>query len=215
MVPYLEWAITSAAIEHLRKYYLLHAGAVAFEGRGVILPGAPESGKTTLVAGLVLAAGFRFLSDEVATLDPTTGCLLPFARSLFIREGSREVLTSIYPMIGTAPHYRQADGETSWYVSPRTEWLPEVPAVVRAVILPRYVPGAPAQLSPAPRSLALQHLLEQSFNLRDHQASGIGNLVKILQTAECYELTFGDVREAAAVVRRVVAREPARELMPI
>ena len=41
------------------------AGSVACRGRGLILPAPSGGGKTTLVAGLV-AAGFDYLSDEVA-----------------------------------------------------------------------------------------------------------------------------------------------------
>lgn len=57
----------------------VHAGAVAWKGRGILVPGASGAGKTTLVAALV-AAGAEYYSDEFAVLDEA-GRLLPYARA--------------------------------------------------------------------------------------------------------------------------------------
>jgi len=50
-----------------RRGVFLHAGAVAWRGRAIVLPGASGSGKTTLVAELV-RAGAASLSDEFAVI---------------------------------------------------------------------------------------------------------------------------------------------------
>ena len=57
----------------------VHAGAVSWRGRGILLPGESGAGKTTLVAALV-AAGAHYYSDEFAVLD-RQGRLLPYARA--------------------------------------------------------------------------------------------------------------------------------------
>jgi hypothetical protein len=61
----------------------VHAGAVAYEGRGIVLPGRSFSGKTTLVAALV-RAGATYYSDEFAVLDED-GLLHPYAKPLSMR----------------------------------------------------------------------------------------------------------------------------------
>ncbi len=68
----------------------VHAGAVAYRGRGIVIPGRSFSGKTTLVAQL-LAAGATYYSDEYAVLDEQ-GLLHPFPKplSLRLRAGKRE-----------------------------------------------------------------------------------------------------------------------------
>ena len=53
----------------------MHAGAVAWRDRGIVIPGRSHSGKTTLVRALVEAA--RYYSDEFAVLDPQ-GRLHPY-----------------------------------------------------------------------------------------------------------------------------------------
>ena len=61
----------------------VHAGAVAWRGRGIVIPGRSHSGKTTLVRSLV-DAGAEYYSDEFAVLDPH-GWLHPYALPLSIR----------------------------------------------------------------------------------------------------------------------------------
>lgn len=51
-----------------RTRIFLHAGAVALDGRALLLPGRSGAGKSSLVAAL-LEAGASYLSDEYAPLD--------------------------------------------------------------------------------------------------------------------------------------------------
>lgn len=51
-----------------RDHLLVHAGAVGWRGRGIVLPGRSGTGKTTLVRAL-LRAGAEYYSDEFAVLD--------------------------------------------------------------------------------------------------------------------------------------------------
>jgi len=61
----------------------VHAGAVSWEGRGIVLPGRSHAGKTTLVRALV-KAGADYYSDEFAVLD-RKGRIHPYALPLSIR----------------------------------------------------------------------------------------------------------------------------------
>jgi hypothetical protein len=56
-----------AILARVRSHFLAHAGAVARDGRGVVLAGDSGHGKTTLVLELA-RRGWDFLSDEVAAL---------------------------------------------------------------------------------------------------------------------------------------------------
>lgn len=69
--------------EYAPEYVFIHAGAVAFRGRMLLLPGASHAGKSTLVAELV-RAGATYYSDEFALID-SGGRVHPFARDLRMR----------------------------------------------------------------------------------------------------------------------------------
>ncbi len=51
---------------------VVHAGAVGIDGRGVLVAGAGNAGKSTLVR-LCLVAGFDFLGDNVVEVEPRDG----------------------------------------------------------------------------------------------------------------------------------------------
>lgn len=202
VVGYLLWAVYDAALQYLKgRYLLFHAGAVAAGARGVLLPAASQSGKTTLVAGL-LAAGFDYLSDDVAVLDPMTLRLLPFARDLRVRRDSFGALAAGYPELaaGSVPCV-ELDGEATWYLSPASGAWPTAPVPVQRVVLPRYVPGERTCLTPIARSVALQRLLEQSFNARSRGKSAVERLVELLRGVECFALTVGDLGSAVRLLR--------------
>lgn len=66
-----------------RGFVFVHAGAVVWKGRAILLPGRSLCGKSSLVASL-LAAGAGYLSDEFAVID-AEGTVHPYARPLSLR----------------------------------------------------------------------------------------------------------------------------------
>ncbi len=67
-----------------KQRIFIHAGAVAWRGRMIILPGRSFAGKSKLVEAL-LKAGADYYSDEYAVLD-AQGLVHPYPRRLSIRE---------------------------------------------------------------------------------------------------------------------------------
>lgn len=210
LVPLLEWALTTAAVERLGETHLLfHAGAVACRERGLLLPAISGSGKTTLTAALV-AEGFRLCSDEIGVIDRATGHLLPFPKRLCVKEGGRAALAARYPQVlaGAACHRRGS--ELAWYVEPPGEIWATAPVPVRHVVFPRYVAGSRTTIEPIARSAALPLLLAQSFSARRLGSTGVERAVALLRDAECYALTVGDLAAAIAHLRGLYDRPSSR-----
>jgi hypothetical protein len=74
--------------ESAPKHIFVHAGAVAWKGKGILMPADSFKGKSTLISELV-NAGADYYSDDFAILDEN-GLLHPFARpiSMRTRDGS-------------------------------------------------------------------------------------------------------------------------------
>jgi hypothetical protein len=83
-------SILNAILARVRSHFLIHAGVVALDGRGILLVADSRHGKTTLVLALV-RRGFRFLSDEIAALGRDDKKVHSFPRSLRIRPGTLEL----------------------------------------------------------------------------------------------------------------------------
>jgi hypothetical protein len=198
----LLWAINSAAISHLRQRYLLfHAGVVARNGQGFLLPAPAGAGKSTLVAGL-LGAGFAYLGDDIAAVDRETLTLLPFAKCLALKAGARRALARSLPGLGAAASRLRTGGETVWYLPPPAQSWPQGPLPLRYVVLPGYRPRARTALAPVSRADALARMLEQSFGIATHGERGVAATVELVRRAECYALTVGSL---AGAVRRLTA----------
>jgi|ERR1700733_1703637 len=66
--------LTIGLLETLKRFarFPLHAGGLARNGRGILLPGSSGAGKSTTTVALV-RAGFDFLADDTVFLTPTPG----------------------------------------------------------------------------------------------------------------------------------------------
>ena len=72
--------------ENAPRWVFVHAGAVGWKGRAILIPGPSFSGKTALVQEF-LRAGATYYSDEFAVLDER-GFVHAFATSLSVRSGN-------------------------------------------------------------------------------------------------------------------------------
>lgn len=69
--------------EFANEFVFLHAGAVRYKDKAIIIPARSFSGKTTLVAELA-KRGLEYYSDEYAVIDKN-GFLHPFPKQLSMR----------------------------------------------------------------------------------------------------------------------------------
>lgn len=82
--------LTILALLSLPSKFYIHAGAVSWNGFGIIIPGVSYAGKTTLVKEFI-KAGAGYFSDDCVILD-NQGYLLPFSRPLAIRTEEGRIL---------------------------------------------------------------------------------------------------------------------------
>jgi hypothetical protein len=88
LVPPLIRVLDEAVIQRLTSLYVVHAGAVVFDERALLLPGITHAGKSSLVAEL-LRRGATYFSDEFALID-SEGRVHSYPRPLLLRNGSAE-----------------------------------------------------------------------------------------------------------------------------
>lgn len=88
LVPDIIRALDEVVIQHLTTLHAVHAGAVLWGERILLLPGITHSGKSSLVAEL-LRRGATYFSDEYALVD-SEGHVHPYPRPLLLRNGCPE-----------------------------------------------------------------------------------------------------------------------------
>jgi hypothetical protein len=202
LLGYLTWHVNHQVIATGGRFVLLHAAAASLGGVAVVLPGDPEAGKTTLVAGLV-RAGFAYLTDEATAIDPETLQIIPYPKPLSIDRGAWSVLADLAPASGDALARYCTD---QWRIRPES-FRPDAvgsPVVPKLVIFPEYRPDAATLVEPVARSEALLGLLRSTFSFHDAARRNVEVLGRTLAGARCYRLRSGYLNEACQAVTRLV-----------
>ncbi|MGH2692690.1 MAG: hypothetical protein ACRDHM_09325 [Actinomycetota bacterium] len=208
VVSYLRWQVLQQAIGASRRFLIVHAGVVSLTGRALLLPGPSGAGKTTLVAGLV-AAGFSYLSDEAAAIDPLDGKVIPVPLALSVKPGSRETLASLGASV---PQGAGASEDSTFAVAP--ELLRPHPvgstAPVHRVVFPDYGRGRNASLAQLTRAQGLLELSENCFNLDLFGSSGFRVLADLAKGCTFHRLGYGLLPAAVETLQSLMEDSPTR-----
>ena len=188
----LAWVVNGAAVGSELDGLILHAAAVARDGRVVVLAGESGAGKSTLAAGLAIR-GFDYLGDEVTVVDAALGVRgMPRAAKLSPR--SLEAIgldaSSGIPL-GRDVHVmadrlRPGSARTS--------------GALAAVVLPRYRPGARGSIERLGPIAAVTALLPCVFGARSFTQAEADVLGAIVTGVPVHRIEVGDARTAEAFV---------------
>jgi hypothetical protein len=181
----LESEIRQAVAAGAERRTFVHAGAVGWRGRAIVIPGRSRSGKTTLVAELV-KAGASYLSDEFAVLD-ARGRVHPFAKPLSIRGAS-----------GCDRHARAQRAEE---LGGNCE---TAPLPVGLVVLTEHRPGATWQPEHLTAGQAVLELLAHTVPARLRPEASLASLERAVARATVLKGPRDEARDLARVLLRSV-----------
>jgi hypothetical protein len=163
----------------------VHAGAVGWNGRAVVLPGRSLSGKSTLVRAL-LAAGATYLSDDMAVID-VSGAVHPYAQPI----SQRPMNTPIHSRMHRADLDIARTGAT----------IATGPLLPTLVIMTDFQPGGrfrPVLMTAGAATLAV---MEHCVTARRRPEAALDAIVALCGQATCWSGSRGDT---AALVDLVV-----------
>ena len=191
---HLLWQANREAIDRTRGHVLVHAAAAARGDVAVILPGAMNAGKSTLVAGLA-ARGLEYVTDELVAIDPGTGRIRPYAKYLSLGDHLAATIPeppeSVLPYLGSL----RLLPVSALRVPPASQ-----PAMPRLVVAPVYEPGAPASIERIRPAAALLALAEHTFHLPSDAPRALAALADVVAGSECFRLVSGDLDAACDAV---------------
>jgi hypothetical protein len=193
--------VNNLAVASVPDQLVFHAGAVSDDGRGVLLPGGSNHGKSTLTAALI-TDGFRYLTDEAAAITEDLH-IRPFAKSIALDPGSFPLFPELAPS-GRLVGLSRAVAGREWHVDPVRVGPVSGPAPVAAVICPRWRAGAATRVSPVEPVEALHLLLGDTFEFSRGGPGVFGCLVELVQSVPVVKLSYGETAAAVDAVREIL-----------
>jgi len=207
---HLIWELNRQTIEHTTGRTLVHASAAARGGQAVVLVGPMGSGKSTLVAALV-QAGFGYVTDEVVAINPETLLVDPYPKPISLGGAGGSVPDALAALQTLRPAGLESYLGDHWLVAPERVRPGAVAdrTMIGAVVVPDYVPHAPARLEPLSRPEAVLTLAEHTFQLGDRPEDHLDALARVVAEASCHRLISGDPDGAVAALRPLLERAEA------
>ena len=191
-----------------RRIYTLHATALEYQSRGVLIAGNSGRGRTTALLSL-LRSGYRYLSDDHPLLrDHGTHVeLLAFPMTIEVTERTigffhelREAVPGLVRQGVCKKHFHASD------LYPESIGGSCAPAMM---LFPHVVDMPYSCLEPLSKSRALEAIMPQAAFVydRDIARRELQSLSRLVQQVDCYSLHFGrDVLDLPKLITPLLER---------
>jgi hypothetical protein len=194
---WLTGAVNRLITSQQSKRLIFHAAAASRAGRGVLLPAPMESGKSTLVAGLV-SRGWEYLSDEAIAFDPDTGRLEGYAKPLSLDPGSWAVVPQLrwfLPNTVSAVYFQR-----QWIIPATDLGIVTKFAAPDFLVFPAYRPEAETELTPLSPRQTLPLAVASSFRTGCPPAGTLKAATRVIEAAPAFRLLMSDLSDACAAI---------------
>jgi HprK-related kinase A len=198
-LPLFEWGLNWCIGKRSHQYLMLHAAVVERNGRAMVFPALPGSGKSTLCAALI-HRGWRHLSDEFGLVEPETLNLVPCPRPIALKNASIEVIRRFEPEAGFGPLFPKTRKGTVAHLRPPAPSVRRMHETARPgwIVFPRFAAGSGLVLKPLAGTHAFLRLANNAFNYEIMGSDGFAAVANLIRLCPAYELKYGDLDEAVA-----------------
>jgi hypothetical protein len=175
-------AIDETVIYRLQTLKAVHAGAVVFENRAILIPGSTHAGKSSMVAEL-LRRGAKLLSDEYALIDKE-GMAHSYPRPLLLRD-SRLQQSPVLPAELGAEFARE-------------------PVPVGWIMALEYGPESKWGVRKVSQSEALMILLRNTPHPMTKSPEMMESFLHAVSSAKCFAGSRGDAVQGADQILKLI-----------
>lgn len=191
-----------------RRHMLLHASAIARDGRAAILSGESGSGKSTLAA-LLGEGDWRLMGDEFTLIDPASGDALAFPRAVSLKNDAIGAVAARVDAARLGPLLAGTPKGDIRHLTPRADAIAAMHEPVRPALLlfPQF--GGNAGIEPMGEGEAFVRLTEASTNYIALGEPGFAALTRLVRETPAFAISYPDSEAGMALVERLWA-EAAR-----
>lgn len=209
-----EWGLNWCIAMQAHQYLMLHAAVVEKDGRALVMPALPGSGKSTLCAALMLR-GWRLLSDEFGLIRPEDPqlALHPLPRPIPLKNASIDVIRAFDPaaVFGPLlPNTRKGD-VAHLRASATSRQRHADTARPGRFLFVRYQAGATTRLEALPPGWTFLKVSTNSFNYRLQGAAGFRAVTELARRCPSHALTYSNLDQAVDAIEQLWRETPLTE----
>ncbi len=187
-----------------RRHMLLHASAVARDGRAVILSGESGSGKSTLAA-LLGEGAWRLMGDEFTLIEPASGDALGFPRAVSLKNAAIAEMVARVDPARLGPLLARTPKGDIRHLIPRADAIAAMhePARPALILFPRF--GGAAAIEPMAPGEVFVRLTEASTNYVALGEAGFAALTRLVRETPAFGISYPDSAAGMALVEQLWA----------
>lgn len=187
-----------------RRHMLLHASAVARDGRAVILSGESGSGKSTLAA-LLGEGTWRLMGDEFTLIEPGSGDALGFPRAVSLKNAAIAEMAARVDPARLGPLLARTPKGDIRHLIPRADAIAAMhePARPALILFPRF--GGAAAIEPMAPGEVFVRLTEASTNYVALGEAGFAALARLVRETPAFGISYPDSAAGMALVEQLWA----------
>lgn len=187
----------------------LHAAAVFWQGKCVLMPALSGSGKSTLTAALV-GSGASLCADDLVLLTPPPIRIRPVPVVIGLKNGSWDLLIPYHPNIASLPVHLRSDEKYIRYLVPPADALVPMtsqPVPIDVIVFPKFVHDGDAAIINEIRAAdGLCQLTDVGYDIRGEMtASCVKQLVDWITHIPCYEMRFNKLDKAVSAIQTLIS----------
>ena len=192
--PLLEWGMNWCIAAHNYNYLSVHSAVLVRDGKAILFPALPGSGKSTLTAYLGLK-GWQVFSDELAIIDPLTLEVQPLYRPACIKNDSIELVRQWYPSAVMTPVCHDTSKGSVAHVKLHSwqDYKSYKPAKIVGLVFPGYRRDQTLQIQQLSQLQAFQAFCTHSFNYHVLGQLGFDTVRQLISKLKMFEATYADL----------------------
>ncbi|GLR70915.1 HPr kinase [Agaribacter marinus] len=195
----LEWGMNWTVAAHEFSYVIIHSAVLEKDGKAILFPAPPGSGKSTLTAFLA-NNGWRLMSDEMALITPNSKTVTPFVRPICLKNASIPLAKQWFPDSVFSSIAKDTHKGDVIHMAPNKSAMlgKQQTAEIVGVVFPNYDTTKSLEIYQLNMAESYMQLVDNAFNFTAIGEPAFSTITRIIEQVRSFEIFYNDLKDVEA-----------------